>query len=61
MVIIPSTSNSFPEFFHCISWPTMYLEAISSLVVGVCVTVVAMLTLQRVAGKCAKRGGGESV
>jgi len=43
-----------------ISWPTMYLEATSSLVVGVCVTVVALLTLQRVAGggMC---GGGESV
>ena len=59
MVIIPSTSNSFPEFFHCISWPTMYLEATSSLVVGVCVTVVARLTLQRVAGEMC--GGGESV
>ena len=42
-----------------ISWPTMYLEATSSLVVGVCVTVVARLTLQRVAGEMC--GGGEYV
>jgi len=43
-----------------ISWPTVYLEATSSLLVGVCVTVVARLTLQRVAGggMC---GGGECV
>ena len=39
-----------------ISWPTMYLEAITSLVVGVCVTVVALLTLQRVAAECAEEG-----
>ena len=40
-----------------ISWPTVYLETISSLLVGVCVTVVARLTLQRVAGgECAEEG-----
>ena len=65
MAIIPSTLNSFPELgpislsMVCISWPTLYLEAVSSLLVGVCVTVIAMLTLQHVAGGCAKRGGGE--
>jgi len=59
MAIIPSTLNSFPELgpislsMVCISWPTLYLEAVSSLLVGVCVTVIAMLTLQHVAG-----GGG---
>ena len=42
-----------------ISWPTIYLEATSSLVVGVCVTVVSRLTLQRVAGGMC--GGGEYV
>ena len=35
-----------------ISWPTVYLETISSLLVGVCVTVVARLTLQRRRGIC---------